>query len=194
MVCSGLTTYSALLKFGPLEGRRPIVVIGAGGLGLIAIAVARMLGSVGVVIVERDATKRQAALDAGALAAIAPGDDALQEIKQAAGGAVWAVLDLVGSGSTAKLAVDVLDKTGKLVIVGLFGGAIDLPVPTFPLKVLTIQGSYTGSPAELAAFVKLAREKGLPAAPLDRRPLSAAPQALDDLKHGRVVGRIVLQP
>lgn len=194
MVCSGLTTYSALKKFGPLEGRRPIVVIGAGGLGLIAIAVARMLGSVGVVAVELDATKRKAALDAGALAAVAPGDNAVEDIKKAVGGAVWAVLDLVGSGSTAKLAVDALDKTGKLVIVGLFGGAVELPVPTFPLKVLTIQGSYTGSPAELAEFVALAREKGLPAAPLDRRPLSAAPQALDDLKHGRVVGRVVLQP
>lgn len=194
MVCSGLTTFSALKKFGPLEGRRPIVVIGAGGLGLIAIAVARMLGSVGVVVVELDAAKREAALAAGALAAIAPGEAALDDIRQAVGGPVWAVLDLVGSGSTAKLGVDVLDKTGKLVVVGLFGGAIDLPVPTFPLKVLTIQGSYTGSPAELREFVALAREKGLPAAPLDKRPLSAAPAALADLKAGRVIGRVVLQP
>lgn len=194
MVCSGLTTYSALKKFGPFEGRRPVVIIGAGGLGLIAISIAKMLGSAGVVVVELDAAKRKAALDAGAKAVIAPCDQALDEIKTAVGGPVWAVLDLVGSGSTAKLGIDVLDKTGKLVIVGLFGGAVDLPVPTIPLKVLTIQGSYTGSPAELREFVELAREKGLPAAPLDKRPLSAAPAALQDLKAGRVVGRVVLQP
>lgn len=193
MVCSGLTTYSALKKFGPLGGKRPIVVIGAGGLGLIAIAVAKMLDG-RVVVVELDPAKRDVALSAGASATIVPGDDAVEEIKRAVGGPVWAVLDLVGSSSTAKLAVDVLDKTGKLVIVGLFGGAIDLPVPTFPLKVLTIQGSYTGSPVELRELVELAREKGLPAAPLDQRPLSAAPTAIEDLKAGRVIGRIVLRP
>ncbi|HEV2512101.1 alcohol dehydrogenase [Bosea sp. (in: a-proteobacteria)] len=194
MVCSGLTTYSALKKFGPLAGRRPVVIIGAGGLGLIAIAIARMLDAAGVVVVELDAAKRQAALDAGALAAIAPGDGATDGIRQAVGGSVWAVLDLVGSGATAQLAVDVLDKTGKLVVVGLFGGAVELPVPMLPLKVLTIQGSYTGSPAELRDFVALAHAKGLPSAPLDRRPLSAAPVALRDLKEGRVVGRVILQP
>lgn len=195
MVCSGLTTYSALKKFGPLEKRRPIVIIGAGGLGLIAVANARLLGATGIVVVELDPVKRAAAIAAGATAAVDPkAADAVDRIKSAVDGPVWAVLDLVGSDRTAQLALDTLDKVGMLVIVGLFGGAITIPVPSFPLKVLTIQGSYTGSPAELREFVALAREKGLPAAPLDRRPLTAAPVAIEDLARGAVVGRIVLIP
>lgn len=195
MVCSGLTTYGALKKFGQLQRRRPIVIIGAGGLGLIAVAIATMLGATGIVVVELDALKREAAMDAGATATVDPkAHDAADQIRSAVGGPVWAVLDLVGSDKTAKLALDTLDKVGMLVIVGLFGGAITIPVPSFPLKVLTIQGSYTGSPAELREFVELAREKGLPTAPLDRRPLSAAPAAIRDLARGAVVGRVVLIP
>ncbi|OZI78010.1 hypothetical protein CAL22_04050 [Bordetella genomosp. 12] len=195
MVCSGLTTYSALKKFGPLQARRPLVVIGAGGLGLIAISVARMLGATGVVTVEIDPARRQAALDAGASHAIDPAaPDAVAAIKAAVGGQVWGVLDVVGSSETVQLALDALDKAGQLVVVGLFGGAISIPVPSLPLKVLTIQGSYTGSPAELREFIALARRLGLPRVPLDIRPLSHAPQALKDLQQGKVVGRIVLTP
>jgi propanol-preferring alcohol dehydrogenase len=195
MVCSGLTTYSAIKKFGPLDARRPLVIIGAGGLGLIAIEIARMLGSSGVVIVEKNEARRAAALTAGALAAIDPGGEtAVDAIRQAVGGPVWGVLDLVGTGETAQLAVEALAKTGKLVIVGLFGGALTVPVPTFPLKVLTIQGSYTGSPAELVELVELAQRLGVPSAPVDIRPLSSAASAIADLRDGLVTGRIVLAP
>lgn len=195
MVCSGLTTYSALKKFGPLQERRPLVIIGAGGLGLIAISVARMLGATGIVTVELDPAKRQAALDAGASHAIDPkAPDAAQAIKAAVGGNVWGVLDVVGSSETVQLALDALDRVGRLIVVGLFGGAVSIPVPSFPLKVLTIQGSYTGSPAELREFIALAQRLGLPKVPIDMRPLSSAAQALKDLRQGRVVGRIVLTP
>ncbi|MGX9936600.1 alcohol dehydrogenase [Advenella kashmirensis] len=195
MVCSGLTTYSALKKFGPLEQRGPLVIIGAGGLGLIAIAVARMLGATGVITVELDEAKRQAALDAGATHAIDPtAPDAVEAIRTAVGGRVWGVLDVVGHSQTVQLALNVLDKVGQLIVVGLFGGAVSIPVPSFPLKVLTIQGSYTGSPSELREFIALAKQLGLPEVPLDRRPLSSAPQAIRDLQEGRVLGRIVLTP
>lgn len=55
-------------------------------------------------------------------------------------------------------------------------------------------GSYVGSLAELRELVALAKQHGLPVTPLDIRPLSQAPAALDDLKHGLVVGRVVLRP
>lgn len=195
MVCSGLTTYSAIKKFGPLQGRRPIVIMGAGGLGLIALSVAKMLDAAGTVVVEIDGAKRDAAVAAGAIAAIDPRDpDAKAKVREAVGGPVWAVLDLVGSGQTAQFGIDVLEKVGKLIVVGLFGGSIDMPIPTFPLKVLTIQGSYTGSPAELREFVDLANRKGLPSAPISKRPLGSADQALRDLRDGKVVGRAVLVP
>ncbi len=103
MACSGLTTYSALKKFGPLAERPPIVIIGAGGLGLIAIGIARQLGASGVVVVERNAAKRDAALVAGASAAIEPGPDAANAIRAAVPEGVWAILDVVGASATMEL-------------------------------------------------------------------------------------------
>ena len=150
---------------------------------------------VGGVVVELDPRKREAAMAAGALATVDPkAPDAAAQLRKALGGSVLGVLDLVGSGETATLAVESLDKGGRLVIVGLFGGAMTLAVPLVPMKALTIQGSYIGSPAELRELVALVREHGLPATPLDRRPLTAAPTALDDLRHGKVLGRVVLTP
>lgn len=195
LVCSGLTTYSALKKFGPLLARQPLAVIGAGGLGLIALGLLERLGGKGAVVVEIDPRKREAAMAAGALATVDPkAPDAAAQLRAALGGSVLGVLDLVGSGETATLAVESLDKGGRLVIVGLFGGAMTLPVPLVPMKALTIQGSYIGSPDELRELVALVRAHGLPATPIDRRPLSEAPAALDDLRHGKIVGRVVLTP
>lgn len=195
LVCSGLTTYSALKKFGPLLERQPLAVIGAGGLGLIAIGLLKHLGGKGAVVVELDPRKREAAMAAGALATIDPRvPDATAQLRAALGGSVLGVLDLVGSGETATLAVETLDKGGRLVIVGLFGGAMNLAVPLVPMKALTIQGSYIGSPDELRELVALVRERGLPSTPVERRPLAEAAAALDDLRLGKVVGRVVLTP
>jgi D-arabinose 1-dehydrogenase-like Zn-dependent alcohol dehydrogenase len=68
LVCSGLTTYSALKKFGSTLERVPTIIIGAGGLGLMSIGVLKMMNGKGAVVVELDERKRKAALDAGAIA------------------------------------------------------------------------------------------------------------------------------
>jgi propanol-preferring alcohol dehydrogenase len=195
LVCSGLTTYSAMKKFGAYLQSTPTVIIGAGGLGLMSLGVLKMMGGKGAVVVEIDPRKRQAALDAGAKAAIDPkAPNAMQQIRAAVGQPVRSVLDLVGSGDTAALGVELLDKPGKLVIVGLLGGSMNLAVPLIPMKAITVQGSYIGSPDELRELVALVKKHGLPQMPIDRRPLSAASAALDDLRHGKVVGRVVLVP
>lgn len=195
LVCSGLTTFSAFKKFGDLIKREPIAIIGAGGLGLIALGILKMVGGKGAVVVEIDPKKRAAAMAAGALATVDPrAPDAPAQLRAAMGGQILGVLDLVGSGETASLAIENLDKTGRLVIVGLFGGAMSLSVPLVPTRALTIQGSYVGNLTELRELVALVRQHGLPATPIERRPLSQASSALDDLRLGKVVGRIVLTP
>ena len=195
LACSGLTTYSALKKAGPLLQVRPIVVIGAGGLGLMSLSVLRMMGGAGAVVVEIDARKRQAALECGALAAVDPAaPDADAQIRRAVDGPVLFVLDLVGSAATATLGFRLLDRGGKLLVVGLLGGAMSLPVPLLAMRSATIQGSYVGSLTEMRELVALVRTHGMPRVPLDRRPLRDANQALDDLRAGRVVGRVVLIP
>ena len=103
-------------------------------------------------------------------------------------------MDFVGSETSSALAVNLVRRTGQVVIVGLFGGEFRLPLPMFALKSLRIAGSYVGSLPDLRELVALAQRTKLPATPLDLRPLSRVNESLHDLAQGRVVGRVVLQP
>lgn len=194
--CSGLTTYGALKKVGrELMAEQPILIIGAGGLGLMALSILKAMGGRGAIVAELDPVKRQAALAAGALAAIdSAAPDAAARIIAAAGAPLWAAVDLVGASSTVRLGLDSLVKGGKLIIVGLFGGEITLSLPLIPMRATTIQGSYVGSPGELAELIALVRRTGLPSVPVSVRPLDQASAALADLHAGKLIGRAVLQP
>lgn len=196
LACSGLTCFSALRKIGDKVFKAgPIVVIGAGGLGLMALKLMQALGVPGAVVVEVDPAKRQAALDAGALAAIDPkADDAAAGIRSAVGGPVRAVIDFVANPDSAALGFDLLTKGGKLVLVGLFGGAAPWPLPLIPMKSLTIQGSYVGSLPELHELVELVSRQRLELIPVSTCGMPALSQALRDLEAGRIVGRMIMTP
>lgn len=193
--CSGLTTFGALRKVGPLLQRKPLVIIGAGGLGLMCLRLHQAMGGKAAIMVDIDPAKRQAALDAGAAAAVdGKAEDAVARIKDAVGGPVWSVIDLVGSGGTVALGIDCLTRGGKLIVVGLFGGQVSISTPLLPQRALTIQGSYVGSLAELKELLALVRQRKLPPIPIRERPLDDAGAALDELRAGKVLGRTVLTP
>jgi propanol-preferring alcohol dehydrogenase len=195
LACSGVTAYGALRKVGGMLQTEPIVIIGAGGLGLMCLAVLKALGGHGAIALDIDPAKLEAAREAGALAAIdANAPDVAQQIAAAANGGVWAVIDFVGSSSTVRLGIDCLTKGGKLIVVGLFGGDVTIPTPYIPIKAMTLQGSYTGSLAELKELIDLIRRAPLPLIPVRQRPLAEAYAALTELKAGKVTGRVVLAP
>jgi D-arabinose 1-dehydrogenase-like Zn-dependent alcohol dehydrogenase len=194
LACAGVTTYSALRKFGARVETDPVVIIGAGGLGLMALEVLKVMRGKGAIVADIDPAKRAAALAAGALAVIdAKAPDAVQQIIAATGGA-RAVLDLVGATPTVSLAIAASARGGHVVICGLMGGDITLSLPVIPMRPLTIQGSYVGTLNELRELIELARTRGMGMIPVTRRPLDEANAALDALHHGRVVGRTVLIP
>jgi len=62
------------------------------------------------------------------------------------------------------------------------------------MRALTIQGSYVGSVPEMAELMDLIKGTGLPDVPVATRPLSQVNAAMDDLRAGKIVGRVVLQP
>jgi len=191
--CSGVTVYSAIRKIMPMPPERPVVIVGAGGLGLNAIAVLRALGHRAIVVVDINAEKRQAALDAGASAVVdGAGPAVAQAIMDACGGAAEAIIDLVNGTATAAFAFAALRKGGKLVQVGLFGGEMSLPLPVMAMRGLTVQGSYVGNPKELRELVGLAQGGGLAALPITRMPQEQANAALMRLRDGKVTGRVVL--
>ena len=193
--CSGVTTYSALKKLGVVIKEEPVLVVGAGGLGLMCVTILKAMGGKGAVVVDINAERRAAALEAGALAAVDGGaPDALAQVVKAMGGPVWAAIDLVGSPQTSALAFDLLAKGGKMIMVGLFGGAAPWSLPLIPMKAATIEGSYTGNLAETRELLELVRAGAALKIPIRTRPVREATEALEDLKAGRVVGRVVLTP
>jgi alcohol dehydrogenase/propanol-preferring alcohol dehydrogenase len=196
--CSGITVYSAIRKVMPQGERFPaseaIVLVGAGGLGLNAIAVLRAMRHQNIVVVDISAEKREAALKAGAHKVVdGDGEGVTRRIIESAGGPVLAVIDLVNGTRTARFAFDALRKGGRLVQVGLFGGELTLPLPLMAIRALTVQGSYVGNPKELRELVRLAQEGTLPALPVATVPHRDANEALMRLRDGKVTGRLVLR-
>ncbi len=189
--CSGLTAYSAARKLLPLGAGQSVVLIGAGGLGLAAIAILRALGQDAVVAVDVSADKRAAALAAGATAAVdGMADDAAARI--AATGPVGGVLDFVGSDTTARTGLAVLPKGGTLVLVGIGGGELTLSVAGTIFKAQSIRDSLTGSIAELRQVIALAQAGSLAPTPVRDVAKQHVNDVMAALDAGRITGRVVL--
>lgn len=192
LACSGATTFGALKKVATLE-RDPTVIIGAGGLGLMCLALHKKMGGHSAIVVDIDPAKLDVAKKAGAAAVVdSKAADAVDQIKNLTNGGAYAVIDLVGSSQTARLGYDSLIKGGKYIIVGLYGGDITLSLPPIPMRALTVQGSYVGSVPEIQELMELVRRTGLPDVPVATRPLDDVNAVMDQLRAGKVVGRVVL--
>src|SRR5665213_3625493 len=194
LACSGVTTFGAMRKVMTLK-REPTVIIGAGGLGLMCLALHKAMGGHSAIVVDIDPAKRDAAKRAGAAAVVdGKAADAVEQIKNLTKGGAWAVIDLVGSSQSARLGYDSLIKGGKYIIVGLYGGDLTVSLPPIPMRAVTIQGSYVGSLPEMKELIELVKRTGLPEVPVATRPLKDVNAVMDQLRAGKIVGRVVLTP
>jgi len=194
LACSGLTTFSAVSKLTPIPHDEWVAVLGAGGLGLMAIGMLRALGHERIVAVDIDETKLGAAREAGAAAVVDGRDaEAAKKLQQIAGGPLYGAVDLVNNTATANLGLAALRKGGRMIMVGLYGGEIPLSLVAVVQRALSIVGSSVGTVAELKQVVELARAGKLKQIPIEKRPLSEVSRTLDQLKAGTIVGRVVAQ-
>src|SRR5262245_54858419 len=194
LACSGVTTFGALKKVPTLKSE-PTVIIGAGGLGLMCLALHTAMSGHSAIAVDIDPAKREAAKKAGAKAVVDGGaSDASQQIIDMTNGGAWGVIDLVGSSQSARVGYDSLIKGGKFVVVGLYGGDLTVSLPPIPMRALTIQGSYVGSLPEMKELIELVRRTGVPPVPVATRPLEDVNAVMDQLRAGKVIGRVVLTP
>jgi D-arabinose 1-dehydrogenase-like Zn-dependent alcohol dehydrogenase len=192
--CSGVTAFSAVRKVMGQRGRH-IVILGAGGVGLSALRMAKALTDFDVIVVDQRQDALDAATGAGADHVVdTTADDANRQIKSLSNGGPCAAVDCVGATATAKLGMRCLAMSGTLVVVGLFGGSLEVSLPLLPLKNLTLRGSFLGSLAEMDELMSLVRAGRIGAIPVETRPLTEAQRTLDDLAAGNVVGRVVLTP
>jgi alcohol dehydrogenase len=193
LMCSGLTAYAALQRLADRADRGPVLLIGLGGVGQMGFALARALFGAAPLVADIDPAKRDAALTAGAAGAFDPADPgARKAVLAASNGGVYAVADFVGSDSSLAFATSVLTRGGKVVVTGLIGGGFSTAVAMFPIKAMTIEGTLTGTLAQAREVVALARSGKIAPIPIRERPLRDAQAALDDLRAGKVTGRVVL--
>ncbi|MGW0021958.1 alcohol dehydrogenase [Rhodococcus sp. NPDC003382] len=195
MACSGLTAYSAVDKILPLDPDEPVVIFGAGGLGLTAIAILRSRGHRNICAVDVADRNLESARAMGATNTFNPGTGDAAALREAIGAPAGAVVDFVNNGATATSAFEILVKGGIMVQVGLFGGEVTVPTALLALRMIRIEGSFVGTLAQMKELVRLAQRGEVPTIPVVERPLSATEVsgALDDLTAGSVTGRIVLR-
>jgi D-arabinose 1-dehydrogenase-like Zn-dependent alcohol dehydrogenase len=191
--CSGLTAYGALKKVGELADGDEVVIIGAGGVGMMAIQIARALG-IDPIVVDIDAAKLQAVQDLGVTRTYDASDPQTSRALRKATGGVFAVLDFVGAEASVNYGLGCLRKGGMLVVVGLFGGSLTMPIPFIAMNARIIQGSYVGTLEDMGELMGLVRAGKIAPIEIQERPLEEVSAALADLKAGKVRGRQVLVP
>jgi len=191
--CSGITTLSAVNKVMPLPPDEPVLLIGAGGLGLAAISVLKRFGHKFIVTADISDEKLAAAAAAGATKTVnTSGPSASEDILAATNGPVIAVIDFVNSSSTASLVNGLVAKGAKWVQVGVMGGSIELSLVTNIFKGLTIYSNITGTLDHLREVTQLAKEGKLSPLPVQKMDWNSVNEAIDLLKGGKASGRIVL--
>jgi len=132
MMCSSATSLHALRK-GRLAADETVLVVGAGGLGMSAVQLARALGAADVIAVDRDPAKLALAERFGArtiqASDLTPDEVVAQVRAMTNGRGVDVALELVGKPDTMRTALQSLAPLGRAVVVGL--SDIDLPVDTY---------------------------------------------------------------
>ena len=203
LACSGLTAYNAVKKANA-NSPEYLVIIGAGGLGLIAIQLAKAITKAKIICVDMDDKKFETAKKMGAdfvvntnvIGSISTGTGGPVEkiISICNGKGADSVIDFVNAPQTVKTALAVLRKRGNLVLVGLFGGSINLSLVTIPLKSLTIQGAYTGNYNDMVELIDLAKKGVIKPVISKRYSIDEANEALENLKARKIIGRAVINP
>ena len=205
IVLQGLTAWYLLRSSAQMQpGDSVVVHAAAGGVGTLAVQLAKRWGAGRVVASASSEEKRKLALELGADAAIdSTADDLRAQIEEAAGGPVDIVLEMVG-GRTFTESYDALAPFGRLVSYGMASRQIPEPIDVLRLNRETrgVLGFWLASCFRSPeAFGEPARELLDMVASGELRaivggtyPLGEARRAHEDLRERRTVGKLVLDP
>ncbi|HEX5292878.1 MAG TPA: NAD(P)-dependent alcohol dehydrogenase [Streptosporangiaceae bacterium] len=191
---AGLTPYHAIKRTLPkLVPGSTAVVLGAGGLGHVAIQLLRALSPARVIALDVTDEKLALARAVGAHETLASGPDAAAAVRELTGGrGARAVFDFVGTQATVDLAGAVAGLESDVVIVGIGGGALAVGFGVLPHET-TVTAPYWGTRPELAEVLELARA-GAVQVHVETYSLDEAPRAYERLRQGAVGGRAVIRP
>src|ERR671918_765712 len=195
LACAGLTSYGAV-KNANLKPDGNVVIVGTGGLGLMAIQLIRAVTGAKITAMDLDDKKLEVAKKAGAdIIVNSKKEDptkAVMELTDKLG--ADAVIDFVNATKSVETDMQFLRRRARLVLVGLFGGELRLSLVSMPTRAYKIIGSYTGSIQDLVELVSLAERGVIKPLVSNRFKLDQATEALTMLKEGKIAGRGVINP
>jgi propanol-preferring alcohol dehydrogenase len=195
LACAGLTSYGAV-KNANLKPDENVVIVGTGGLGLMAIQLAKAVTGAKIIAMDIDDQKLDVAKKNGANITINSKKEdpakAIMELTDKLG--ADAVIDFVSASKTVETDMQFLRRRARLVLVGLFGGELKLSLVMMPTRAYRLIGSYTGTLRDLIELVSLAERGVIKPVVSNRFTLDQATEALTMLTKGRIIGRGVINP
>lgn len=188
LFCAGVTVYRALKQAKPQRGQR-VAVFGVGGLGHLAIQIAVHLGlEVSAIDVAEDKLALAQALGATHTLNAAT-TNVVKEMRRR--GSAHIVLVASGSKAAYDTAFYCVRATGTLLVVGLPANEISFPAIMMSAREVNIKASAVGTREDLREVLALAAEGKLHCQ-VASRPLAEVNAVLDEMRAGKISGRVVL--
>jgi propanol-preferring alcohol dehydrogenase len=191
LCCAGWTAFGALREAGREAALMPgqsVALFGFGGLGHLALQIARRQG-LRVAVVDVSEEKLEQAR-AGGAEMTARAEEAARKLQKEFGG-VNAAIVLTASPAAIQQAFRSLRRNGTLVLVGLAASGYELPLVDTVLKGVTVRGSFLGTRQDLADVFELACA-GAIRAHVETHELGETPAVLESLRRGEIAGRAVI--
>jgi (R,R)-butanediol dehydrogenase/meso-butanediol dehydrogenase/diacetyl reductase len=173
-----------------VAAREPVVVLGAGPIGLLTALVLRARGLRRVVVCSRNPARADRA------AALGLDTISIEEVTESADGPAC-VFECAGTPAAAQLAVQILRPLGRLLLVGLSLAPLDLAAPPIVIKELSIRGVIAYQRAQFQAAIDMLAAGAIPVDDLITEvvPLAEAESAFQALTaRGNDKVKILLAP
>jgi 2-desacetyl-2-hydroxyethyl bacteriochlorophyllide A dehydrogenase len=175
---------------------KTVAVLGAGTIGLLALAAAKHRGARRVVVTDLLESKRDRALRLGADAVVDAGrPDVAEEVRLQLGESADVVLDCVAIESTLSQAIEMALKGGTVVVVGVPTGAVSIPLAIVQDQQIRIQGSATYLPEDFRDAIEILGSGQLDATQVVTATysLDRTPDAFEAARQGEQV-KVLVRP
>lgn len=190
ITCAGVTTYKGVKVSGVRPGQW-IAVYGAGGLGNLGVQYAKKVFGSHVAAIDINDDKLAFAKESGADLVINPTkEDAAKVLQEKVGGTHAAIVTAVSSAAFNS-AVNAVRAGGRVVAIGLPPESMDLSIPRLVLDGIEVVGSLVGTRKDLEEAFQFGAE-GLVVPKVQLRPLEEAPDIFQEMRDGKITGRMVI--
>ncbi len=191
LLCAGLTVYNAL-KTAEVHAGQKVAIFGVGGLGHLAIQLAKAKGAEVLAVDVADA-KLQLARECGADHLVnITATQAHKELKKLTGGGPHVIVVTSGSRAAYETALRSLRRGGTLAVVGMAPEPINVSTVALVSGEFRIVAAAVGTRQDLHEVLALAAA-GKVKCHIETRPFAQANNVLQEMQQGRLLGRVVLE-